>query len=257
MRRIVPINARYQNCAWVYDLRSVLVKQIIEKRSVVSRLRPVSRFLRVGVATYAFAFWCVSAFGQSVALTGVMGERALLVIEDAAPLVLVPGQTREGVTLISVGEQSAVIEILGQRQTLRVGENPVSVGAKGSGNAGSRVVLSAGSGGHFFGVAQINGVSVRFVVDTGASNVVMGVAQAEQLGINYRAGQRVSVNTANGVALAYQAALDSVRVGEVEVFHVDATVVPASVPIVLLGNSFLGRFQMRQENDLLVLEKRY
>ncbi|HXY22045.1 MAG TPA: retropepsin-like aspartic protease, partial [Burkholderiaceae bacterium] len=178
------------------------------------------------------------------------------VIEDAAPLVLAPGQTSHGVTLISVAEQSAVIEILGQRQTLRVGERPVSL-AKARGNSGSRVVLSAGSGGHFFGIAQINGVSMRFVVDTGASNVVMGVAQAEQLGINYRAGQRVSVNTANGVALAYQAALDSVRVGDVEVFHVDATVVPASVPIVLLGNSFLGRFQMKQENDLLVLEKRY
>ncbi|HYA66564.1 MAG TPA: retropepsin-like aspartic protease [Burkholderiaceae bacterium] len=186
-----------------------------------------------------------------------MGERALLVIEDAAPLVLTPGQTRQGVTLISVGDQSATIEILGQRQTLRVGDRPVSVGAKGGANSGSRVVLSAGSGGHFFGIAQINGVSVRFVVDTGASNVVMGVAQAEQLGISYRTGQRVRVNTANGVALAYQTELDSVRVGDVEVFHVDATVVPASVPIVLLGNSFLGRFQMKQENDLLVLEKRY
>jgi len=216
-----------------------------------------SSLVRAGLTALALAVCCGSAFGQSVALSGVMGERALLVIEDAAPLVLTPGQTRQGVTLISVGEQSAIIEILGQRQTLRVGERPVSVGAKGSGNSGSRVILSAGSGGHFFGIAQINGVSVRFVVDTGASNVVMGVAQAERLGINYRAGQRVSVNTANGVALAFQTALDSVRVGEVEVFHVDATVVPASVPIVLLGNSFLGRFQMKQENDLLVLEKRY
>ncbi|HYA76545.1 MAG TPA: TIGR02281 family clan AA aspartic protease [Burkholderiaceae bacterium] len=219
--------------------------------------QPVRTFLCAVFAALACTFWCASAFGQSVALTGVMGERALLVIEDAAPLVLAPGQTSQGVTLISVAEQSAVIEILGQRQTLRVGERPVSFAAKGGASSGSRVVLSAGSGGHFFGVAQINGVSMRFVVDTGASNVVMGVAQAEQLGINYRAGQRVSVNTANGVALAYQAALDSVRVGNVEVFHVDATVVPASVPIVLLGNSFLGRFQMKQENDLLVLEKRY
>lgn len=223
----------------------------------MSYTRPVSTLLRVGLTALAFAFWAESAFGQSVALTGVMGERALLVIDDAAPLVLTPGQTSQGVTVISVGEQSAVIEILGQRQTLRVGERPVSIGARTSGSSGSRVVLSAGSGGHFFGVAQINGVSMRFVVDTGASNVVMGTAQAEQLGINYRAGQRVSVNTANGVTLAYQAALDSVRVGDVEVYHVDATVVPASVPIVLLGNSFLGRFQMKQENDLLVLEKRY
>ncbi|HYB50674.1 MAG TPA: TIGR02281 family clan AA aspartic protease [Burkholderiaceae bacterium] len=197
------------------------------------------------------------ALGQNVALTGVMGERALLVIDDDAPGVLAPGQTRRGVTLISVGEQSAVIEIQGQRQTLRVGEIPVNVGAKGGGASGSRVVLSAGSSGHYFGTARINGVSVPFVVDTGASNVVMGVAQAEQIGINYRSGQRISVSTANGATLGYQLALDSVRVGEVEVFHVDATVVPATIPLILLGNSFLGRFQMKQENDLLVLERRY
>ena len=220
-------------------------------------LRAISTFLGAFIAALALSSWPGSAVGQSVALTGVMGERALLVIEDAAPQVLTPGQSWQGVTLISVGEQSAVIEILGQRQTLRVGDRPVSVSAKVSGSTGSRVVLNAGSGGHFFGIARINGVSMRFVVDTGASNVVMGVAQAEQLGINYRAGQRVSVNTANGVALAYEAALDSVRVGDVEVFHVDATVVPASVPIVLLGNSFLGRFQMKQENGQMVLEKRY
>lgn len=250
-----PFSARDRHRACVYDLLEFM--RNIEKISVVRFSRTARALLDAGFAALAFAFSCASAFGQSVALTGVMGERALLVIENAAPLVLSPGQTSQGVTLISVGEQSAVIEILGQRQTLSVGDRPVSVGAKRGGSSGSRVVLSAGSGGHFFGIAQINGVSMRFVVDTGASNVVMGVAQAEQLGINYRAGQRVSVNTANGVALAYQAALDSVRVGDAEVFHVDATIVPASVPVVLLGNSFLGRFQLKQENDLLVLEKRY
>ncbi|HXY05962.1 MAG TPA: TIGR02281 family clan AA aspartic protease [Burkholderiaceae bacterium] len=198
-----------------------------------------------------------TAMGQSVALTGVMGERALLVIGDAAPEVFAPGQTHQGVTLVSVSEQSAVIEILGQRQTLRVGERPVSVGAKGPSASGSRLVLSAGTSGHFYGTAQINGVSARFVVDTGASNVVMGAAQAERMGINYRAGQPLSVVTANGPTVGYLVALDSVRIGDVEVFHVDATVVPAAIPVVLLGNSFLGRFQMKQENDLLVLEKRF
>jgi len=211
--------------------------------------------LEIGFA--CIAFFCTDALAQSVALTGVMGERALLVIGDGAPQVLVPGQTQQGVTLVSVGEQSAVIEIQGQRQTLHVGENPVSIGARGGAARGSRVVLSAGSSGHFFGTAMINGITVPFVVDTGASNVVIGAAQAEQMGIRYRGGQRMTVITANGATLGYEVALDSVRIGEVEVFHVGATVVPANIPVVLLGNSFLGRFQMKQENDLLVLEKRY
>ena len=47
-----------------------------------------------------------------------------------------------------------------------------------------------------------------------------------------------------------------VRVGDVEVYDVDAAVLGASMPYVLLGNSFLTRFQMKRENDVLRLEKR-
>jgi aspartyl protease family protein len=214
------------------------------------------RVARQVVVLLAGMVGAASALAQSVALTGVMGERALLVIDGSAPLVLGAGETRQGVTLVSTNGDTAIVERDGQRQTLRVGENPVSVGGHGGG-AGTRVVLHAGSGGHFQGTGQFNGVTLPFVVDTGASNVVMSISHAEQMGLNYRAGTRSAVVTANGNTLAWQVQLSSVRVGEVEVYNVTATVVPAGAPVVLLGNSFLGRFQMKQENDLLVLEKRY
>ena len=185
-----------------------------------------------------------------------MGERALLVIDGAAPQVIAAGESRQGVTLVSTDGDTAVVQLGGHRQTLRVGENPVSVGGRGGGS-GTRVTLHAGTGGHFTGTGQFNGVTLPFVVDTGASNIVMGIALAEQIGINYRAGMRSAVTTANGNTLAWQVQLNSVRLGEVEIFNVTATVVPTGAPLVLLGNSFLGRFQMKQENDELVLEKRY
>jgi aspartyl protease family protein len=200
---------------------------------------------------------CAAAWAQSVALTGVMGERALLVIDGAAPQVVAAGESRQGVTLVSTDGDTAIVELSGHRQTLRVGENPVSVGSRGGGSAGTRVTLHAGTGGHFMGTGQFNGVTLPFVVDTGASNVVMGIGHAEQIGINYRAGTRSAVTTANGTTLAWQVQLNSVRLGDVEIYNVTATVVPAGAPVVLLGNSFLGRFQMKQENDVLVLEKRY
>ena len=50
--------------------------------------------------------------------------------------------------------------------------------------------------------------------------------------------------------------LDSVRIGDVEIYGVDAVVVPDGMPYVLLGNSFLSRFQMRRDNDQMVLERR-
>jgi aspartyl protease family protein len=63
--------------------------------------------------------------------------------------------------------------------------------------------------------------------------------------------------TANGDTAVFRTTLPSVRIGDVQVYNVDATVLPAPLPHVLLGNSFLTRFQMRRENDRLTLEKRF
>jgi len=56
---------------------------------------------------------------------------------------------------------------------------------------------------------------------------------------------------------AYRVSLDSVRIGDVELRNIEAMVVPANMPHVLLGNSFLNRFQMKRENDQMTLDLRY
>ncbi len=118
------------------------------------------------------------AWAQNVALTGIMGQRALLVIDGGAPAVLSPGDSRDGVTLISVESDRAVVELQGRRQSLRVGDQPVSVPAAPGSTDHSGVVLTAGPGGHFFSGGQIHGASVRFLVDTGSTEVAMGPAEA-------------------------------------------------------------------------------
>ena len=50
--------------------------------------------------------------------------------------------------------------------------------------------------------------------------------------------------------------LNTVRIGDVQVHNVEAVVVPQAMSYVLLGNSFLTRFQMKRENDLLTLDRR-
>ena len=197
-------------------------------------------------AFIAFAACGAAAQAQTVSMSGSLGDKALLVI-DGTPRTIAAGSTVQGVKLIRVSNSEALVEVGGQ----------VNVGVADSPGGGTTIVLSADSGGHFWTNGTINGKSVRFVVDTGATNVSMSESQAERLGLDYRNGQRGISNTANGQVQAYRVPLTSVRVGEVEVYNVAATIVPVPMDFVLLGNSFLTRFQMKRENDTLTLVRRY
>ncbi len=194
---------------------------------------------------------------RRVALTGSMGERALLAIDGAPPRVVAIGATVSGVKLLRLAGNEAVVEVDGRRQTLRLGESAVNLGGAASAGGGTEIKLTSDSLGHFLANGQVNGRGVTFMVDTGASAVALGKGDAERMGLAYLQGQRVPVNTANGVVVAYRVALTSVRIGDVEVFNVEALVNPQDMPFVLLGNSFLTRFQMRRDNDTLTLSKRF
>ena len=196
------------------------------------------------------------AGAQSVSLQGMLGSKALLVVDGAPPKAVAAGDSWKGVKVLSTAGEQAVVEVGGQRQTLRVGESPLAVGATAA-PKGNKIVLNASSGGHFLAQGAINGRAVQFMVDTGATSVAMGVGEAERLGIDYRKGQLARGNTANGQVTVYQVKLASVRIGDVEVYDVEAAILPSHAGHVLLGNSFLSRFQMTKLNDQLVLERRY
>ena len=197
------------------------------------------------------------AAAQSVALSGTFGERALLVI-DGKPKTLGIGEQTGGVRLVGLASGEAVVEVGGKRVTLALGASPVSVGSSGAApGGGSRIVLTADGAGHFWGTGAINGKSVRFMVDTGATAIGIGQAEADRLGIDYKNGEHGLSGTANGAVPVYHVSLATVRVGDVQLYDVPATILPSQMPFVLLGNSFLNRFQMRRENDKLTLDRRW
>lgn len=197
------------------------------------------------------------AAAQQVALGGVSGSRALLIVEGGAPRFVGVGQTHQGVKLLKLDGEVATVEIDGRRQTLRVGEAPVSLGGGAAPPGSGRVVMTADSRGHFSPAGQINGRSVQFLVDTGATEVILSESEAKRINLDFAKGQRVTVSTANGQVNGHRIQLDSVRVGEAQIFGVSAIVLPQPMPSVLLGNSFLNRFQMQRTNDQLTLERRY
>lgn len=191
-----------------------------------------------------------------MSLQGVLGRQALLVVGQGAPRAVAPGQTHQGVKLISTQGDSAVVEVDGQRHTLRLGATPVSVTRGGDVSNGTQVSLTADARGHFFGTGYIGQRPVRFMVDTGASAVALGQAEADRLRLNYRQGQQVRVRTANGEAVGWQLRLDSVRLGDVTVYGVEAVVLPTAMPVALLGNSFLNRFSMQRDGSRMTLTRR-
>ena len=150
------------------------------------------------------------------------------------------------------------VETNGARRSLRLGATPANLGFGGGGSQGGRqIVLSASSGGHFTTLGSINGRATQFLVDTGATAIAIGQQDAEAMDIKFRNGRRVITQTANGQAVAYLVSLSTVRIGDVEVRNVEAIVIPGQMSHVLLGNSFLSRFQMRRDNDILTLTMRY
>ena len=201
----------------------------------------------------ALAF-CLPAQAQDVALAGILGGKALLVVNGSAPRGVAPGESHMGVQVVSVGREDAVVDSAGGRRSLRLGEAPVRVGGSGT---GQRVVLKADARGHFVSSGQINGRIMQYMVDTGASTVAIGRPDAQRMGLKFEEqGQSVRMNTANGVAQGWRLRLDSVRVGDVELRGVDAIITPQPMPYVLLGNSFLREFEMSRNGDEMMLLKR-
>jgi aspartyl protease family protein len=199
----------------------------------------------------------VAAAAQTVTMNGSLGTQQALLVIDGQPHAVAVGSTVKGVKLLSLTASQAEVEVGGARRVVTLGAGPVRVTGGGGGGGGKEIVLTAGSGGHFQTTGQINGKAVQFMVDTGASMVGISQVEADRLGLDYKSSPRRGfAETANGRVPAYAITLTSVRVGDVEVANVDAMIVPATMPYVLLGNSFLTRFQMKRENDTMRLEKR-
>ena len=198
----------------------------------------------------------IGAAAQSaVSLQGMLGNKALLIVNGGAPRAVAPGETHQGVKVLSTSGDQAVVALEGQRVTLRVGESPASVGGAMR-TGGDRIALTADARGHFVTAGSIEGKPVQFMVDTGATVIAIGQGEADRMRLDYKSGRPVRMATANGSTQGWMVKLRNVRVGDVTVYDVDAVVTPAGMPAVLLGNSFLNRFSMRRDGDLMMLVKR-
>ncbi len=117
------------------------------------------------------------------------------------------------------------------------------------------VSFRAGPDGHFHVTAEVDGVEILFLVDTGASDVVLTPADAQRLGFNpARLNYSQVYYTANGIGRGAPIRLDRITIGPIDVTGVRASVNETSMSRSLLGMSFLNRiggYQVR--SDVLTL----
>lgn len=201
---------------------------------------------------------CLCAAGQGVAqevgLAGVMGSKAMLMVNGGEPQAVAIGQSLDGVKVVSVNGDQVVIEIGGKKRPLRVGQH--AIGAPAADGSG-RIIMTADAQGHFYTTGNINGTSVRFLVDTGATMISLGASDARRIGLDFNRGQKGMSQTANGQTMVSKIQLDTVRIGDVTLHNVDAVVHQTDMPMALLGMSFLNRMEMQRDGNTMTLKKRF
>lgn len=119
------------------------------------------------------------------------------------------------------------------------------------------VTLRAGANGHYRVDAVVDGARLSFLVDTGASDVVLSLADARKLGFNPDTMAYTQVySTANGLVRGAPVVLGSITIGGIRITNVDASVNEAPMAGSLLGMSFLGRLSAFEvQNGSLTLRQ--
>jgi len=216
--------------------------------------------MRLVIAALFMSLMMVSQIeAKTVAAVALFKDRAMLSIDGKKAKIVRAGTSYQGVKVISSSTSEAVIEIDGTRKTLKLNGTTIlgtSLGAR-SNTTVTSVVLYENEVGFFESDGQVNGRSIKFLIDTGANLVVFSSSDAQRLGLDYESGEKGVASTASGVAPMYRINIDSISIGGVELENITAGVIEGSFPQTpLLGMTFLSRLNMNRTGQTMVLEKR-
>ena len=116
----------------------------------------------------------------------------------------------------------------------------------------TELVLKANKQKQYIVNGSINNVKVTFLLDTGANDVSVPAHIAKKVGL--KQGQKVRFETANGIAIGYRTKIDSIKIGEIELHNINASINPnVRFDEILLGMSFLKHVEMIQKNNEMTL----
>jgi aspartyl protease family protein len=133
-------------------------------------------------------------------------------------------------------------------------QNPNSRPESYQQNGNAVVVLQQNRAGHYVTNGYINGYQVKFLLDTGATQVSIPATVADKIGLD--AGYSQSVNTANGVIEVFSTRLDSLSVGKLTLYDLSANINPyMDGDTILLGMNALKQVKLVQQGKTLTLSE--
>jgi len=198
--------------------------------------------------------WVMAA--TQVRVVGLFPGAAVLNVDGQRKLVKVGQIGPGGVVVVSADSRGAVLRVDGVERSYSLSREYSEGFAEAQ---KKRLSVAKGIGGHYWVAGSVNGQSIQFLVDTGATSIALNDEHARRLGIDYRVvGAPLQVSTASGTTRGWRVTLDRVKIGELEVLGVGAVVLEGGSPTeALLGMSFLSRVGWQVEQDVLVLESKY
>jgi len=216
----------------------------------------------LAVALMSALAGAIPAYGvETLTVLALFEDQVLLHVDGHNRMIAVGETSPEGVKLLRANSEQAVVVINDREEILELGMVTTYPGAAGdvspTWDGPESLTLWAEDDGFFYASGQINGVSVRFLVDTGANTIAMNRSLAERVGIDYRRGRRGMATTAGGMTPMYLVKLNRVSIGKIALQDVEAGVLLGAHPdIPLLGMSFLGELDMVRSGNKLELKRR-
>jgi aspartyl protease family protein len=205
-----------------------------------------SRFPSFVVGVIAFLFILVIAAwvmpGDGIGMSGLFYDGLLLAFVGAGLWAHV--SSSPGVALRHLATWVIIFGILALGYSIwtgggRIGgELDVAAGI----NEGSSISYRADMSGHYFVRAEVNGVDVVFMVDTGATDVALTQADARKIGLPVdRLSYSMPYKTANGLAYGARVRLSTIELGPILQKNITGSVLPEGLDYSLLGMSFLNK----------------
>ena len=234
---------------------SKLVKCLPRQSAAVYSLRMQSRWIWLLVVAVVIG---VIALAASAAPGGLSDPEARLrLIYLCVILAALTGglaarlQARPGTVLAQLGTWGVIFAALilvysyrDQFGSLRDRFAAELVPAKGEQTGPSSIAFSAEADGHYHVYGAVDGTSVRFLVDSGASDIVLSPEDARMLGMQPEyLSYTMMAQTANGTVRGAPIQIRTLKVGPIEMHDVPATVNEAEMPVSLLGMEFLRRLK--------------